>query len=391
MKIALLVNPLAGLGGAVGLKGSDGSDLQAVAIAREGRARGAARVAAFLECLTVAQDDNADAFLQPSAQPITWVAWGGLMGADYLQQLGFDFEQLGAPRAPSSAQDTIDATATFVEYGVDLIIFVGGDGTARDVLSAASSTTSFLGVPAGVKMHSGVFAISPRAAARVVADLANGRLIDRVLREVRDYIEPESGAATARDAVIRTRAYGELWVPEVNDLLQQTKVGGKETEALAINEISSYVTECWLDDRQTAVILGPGSTCMEIKRGLGIPATLLGVDVRLPDHSYITDATASQLLAVTQELSAHVVLSFTRQQAFLLGRGNQQLTPAVLAKLRWPDDYTVVSSRQKLLALQQRPLLVDSDDPALDAKICGLVDVVTGYDERSLYRVASPI
>jgi predicted polyphosphate/ATP-dependent NAD kinase len=305
------------------------------------------------------------------------------MGADYLQQLDFDFVQLGTPRTPSSAQDTIDAAAAFVDYG--------GDGTARDVLSAASSATSFLGVPAGVKMHSGVFAISPRAAARVVADLANGRLIDRVPREVRDYIEPESGAAAARDAVIRTRGYGELWVPEVNDLLQQTKVGGKETEALAINEISSYVTECWLDDRQTAVILGPGSTCMEIKRGLGIPATLLGVDVRLPDHSHITDATANQLLAVTQELSAHVVLSFTRQQAFLLGRGNQQLTPAVLANLRWPSDYTVVSSRQKLLALQQRPLLVDSDDPALDAKICGLVDVVTGYDERSLYRVATPI
>ena len=187
-------------------------------------------------------------------------------------------------------------------------------------------------------MHSGVFAISPRAAARVVADLANGRLIDRVPREVRDYIEPESGAAATRDAVIRTRGYGELWVPEVNDLLQQTKVGGKETEALAINEISSYVTECWLDDRQTAVILGPGSTCMEIKRGLGIPATLLGVDVRLPDHSYITDATANQLLTLSKELTAHVVLSFTRRQAFLLGRGNQQLTPAVLANLRWPSD-----------------------------------------------------
>ena len=391
MKVALLVNPLAGLGGAVGLKGSDGPKVQAEATAREGRARGASRVAAFLQCLTVAQDDNADSFLQPSAQPITWVAWGGPMGADYLQQLGFDFEQLGTPRTPSSAQDTIDATAAFVGHGVDLIIFAGGDGTARDVLSAASSVTSFLGVPAGVKMHSGVFAISPRAAARVVADLANGRLIDRVPREVRDYIEPESGAAATRNAVIRTRGYGELWVPEVNDLLQQTKVGGKETEALAINEISSYVTECWLDDRQTAVILGPGSTCMEIKRGLGIPATLLGVDVRLPDHSYITDATANQLLTLTKELTAHVVLSFTRQQAFLLGRGNQQLTPAVLANLRWPSDYTVVSSRQKLLALQQRPLLVDSDDPALDAKICGLVDVVTGYDERSLYRVGSPI
>jgi predicted polyphosphate/ATP-dependent NAD kinase len=86
-----------------------------------------------------------------------------------------------------------------------------------------------------------------------------------------------------------------------------------------------------------------------------------------------------------------VILSFTRQQAFLLGRGNQQFSPAVLAKLCWPDDFTVVSSKQKLLALEQRPLLVDSDDAALDARLCGLVEVITGYDERSLYRVASPM
>jgi predicted polyphosphate/ATP-dependent NAD kinase len=240
-------------------------------------------------------------------------------------------------------------------------------------------------------MHSGVFAISPRAAARVVADLANGRLIDRVAREVRDYIEPERGAEVDGRAAVRTRGYGELWVPEVNDLLQQTKVGGKETEALAVNEISSYVSECWLEDRQSALILGPGSTCLAIKRELGIPGTLLGVDVRLPDHSLVIDATAQQLLTVMQQGLAHVILSFTRQQAFLLGRGNQQLSPAVLAKLCWPDDFTVVSSKQKLLALEQRPLLVDSDDAALDARLCGLVEVITGYDERSLYRVASPM
>ena len=391
MKVALLVNPLAGLGGTVGLKGSDGAELQAEARSRAGQARGAARVAVFLQHLGAFAGDQPDSFLDPSVRPIEWVTWGGPMGADCLQESGLDFEQLGEAVAPTTADDTVRATLTFVDHGVDLIVFVGGDGTARDVLSAASGMTSFIGLPAGVKMHSGVFAISPRAAARVVADLANGRLIERVAREVRDYVEPEAGAMAVGDRIIRTRSYGELWVPEVNDLLQQTKVGGKETEALAVTEIASYVTEHWSDDDQTALIIGPGSTCLEIKRGLGISGTLLGFDVRLPDHSFIIDATAQQLLAVTQQGSAHVVLSFTRQQAFLLGRGNQQLTPAVLSNLRWPHDFTVVSSRHKLLGLEQRPLLVDSDDEVLDARLSGLVEVLTGYDERSLYRVTSPI
>ena len=391
MNVALLVNPLAGLGGAVGLKGSDGEALQAEARSRAGQARGGVRAAVFLQHLCAPIGNQEDSFLDPAGQPIKWVTWGGAMGADYLVEYGFEFERLGEPPANTTADDTIDAIKAFVERGVDLIVFVGGDGTARDVLSAASGTTSFIGVPAGVKMHSGVFAISPRAAARVVADLANGRLIDRVVREVRDYVEPDAREAPASEAVIRTRSYGELWVPEVNDLLQQTKVGGKEIEALAVSEISSYVIEAWQNDQQTALILGPGSTCLEIKRGLGIPGTLLGFDVRLPDQSHVIDATAQQLLAVTQEGIAHVILSFTRQQAFLIGRGNQQLTPAVLLNLRWPHDFTVVSSRHKLLALEQRPLLVDSDDEALDAKLSGLVEVLTGYDERSLYRVAGPI
>ena len=134
------------------------------------------------------------------------------MGADYLQQLGFDFEQLGTPRVPSSAQDTIDATAAFVEYGVDLIIFVGGDGTARDVLSAASSTIVFGGASGSKNAQRCVcdFAESRRT---VVADLANGRLIDRVPREVR-ITSNRSLAATARDAVIRTRAYGGCGCPK---------------------------------------------------------------------------------------------------------------------------------------------------------------------------------
>lgn len=385
MKIGLLVNPIAGLGGAVALKGSDGAALQEQARKREGSARGPARVGVFLQHLRLL-DEEERAAAKSLVPQVQWCTWGGAMGADYLEQYGLNYTVLGNYQGDSDAADTIAAVTEFIQQGVDLIIFVGGDGTARDVLSAATEATSVLGLPAGVKMHSGVFAISPIAAARVVAGLAHGRVISRVQREVRDYVE--AGAKSGSDAVIRTRAYGELWVPEANDLLQQTKVGGKESDELAITEIASYVTENWPGDSAKALILGPGSSCMQIKQALGMPGTLLGFDVLMPDGGHVVDASAQQLLAIVRSHAAEVYLSFTRQQAFLFGRGNQQLTPEVLSHLQWPTDFTVISSRNKLLALDQRPLLVDSNDPALDAQFSGLVEVLTGYDERSLYRVA---
>lgn len=389
MKIGLLVNPLAGLGGAVGLKGSDGDLLQQQARQRAGQARGASRVGQFLQHILTANEEREHA-ADAQTRPIEWVTWGGEMGADCLAAQDIACTVLGSYQGHSNASDTMAAVECFIRHHVDLVIFAGGDGTARDVLRAATAATSFLGLPAGVKMHSGVFAISPAAAARVVADLARGRVLSRVLREVRDYVEPEAASERPTNSVIQTRAYGELWVPEADELLQQTKIGGRESEALAAAEIASYVAEQWADNFGKTLIVGPGSTCMQIKQALAMPATLLGFDVRLPSGEHLTDATAEQLLTAVRAQSAHVVLSFTRQQAFLLGRGNQQLTPAVLSQLRWPEDFSVVSSRSKLLALQQRPLLVDSDDAALDAQCCGLVEVLTGYDERSLYRVASP-
>ncbi|MEC7969608.1 MAG: NAD(+)/NADH kinase [Pseudomonadota bacterium] len=386
MKIGLLVNPVAGLGGAVGLKGSDGSALQNQARLREGSGRAPSRVGVFLEHLREI-DEKEPAGANTVAPQTQWITWSGAMGADYLAQHGFSHTVLGSYQGKSAAADTVAAVTAYIQQGVDLVVFVGGDGTARDVLGAATEATTFLGLPAGVKMHSGVFAISPMAAARVVSALAQGRVVSRVQREVRDYVEAEASADA--DAIIRTRAYGELWVPEANDLLQQTKVGGKESDALAITEIASYVTENWPNETAEALILGPGSSCMQIKQAFGMPGTLLGVDVLMPDGSHLLDASAQQLLSVVRSNPTKVFLSFTRQQAFLFGRGNQQLTPQVLKCLQWPTDFIVISSRNKLLALEQRPLLVDCDDPTLDALYSGLVEVLTGYDERSLYRVAS--
>ena len=141
MKIGLLVNPIAGLGGAVALKGSDGAALQEQARKREGSARGPARVGVFLQHLRLL-DEEERAAAKTLVPQVQWCTWGGAMGADYLEQYGLNHTVLGNYQGDSDAADTIAAVTEFIQQGVDLIIFVGGDGTARDVLSAATEATS---------------------------------------------------------------------------------------------------------------------------------------------------------------------------------------------------------------------------------------------------------
>ena len=158
MKIGLLVNPVAGLGGAVGLKGSDGSALQNQARLREGSGRAPSRVGVFLEHLREI-DEKEPAGANTVAPQTQWITWSGAMGADYLAQHGFSHTVLGSYQGKSAVADTVAAVTAYIQQGVDLVVFVGGDGTARDVLGAATEATTFLGLPAGVKMHSGVFAL----------------------------------------------------------------------------------------------------------------------------------------------------------------------------------------------------------------------------------------
>ncbi len=382
LAVGLVVNPLAGVGGAVGLMGSDGA-LQQRALEQGAVPQALNRISVFLQRL--AEE------LPAARSLIHWHTWDGLMGARALEQ-GWAHTIHGAPadaQHPHSA-DTRSALAALQAAGVDLILFAGGDGTARDVLAVVGQDLPVLGIPAGVKMHSGVFAVSPTAAARVLARLLTGGMVAPLLRQVRDFDErpaAHSGAANA----IPVRTFGELKVPDVAAFLQHTKVGGVESEPLAVEEICADIVERHAHGG-AALVLGPGSTCFAVKQALGINGTLRGFDLRHDNGRIETNVSGTQLVALQPASGrVHLILSFTREQGFLLGRGNQQLDVRFLRRLDWAADVTIVGTRTKLASLNGRPLLVDTSDEALDRKLSGLVEVTSGYEDRLMYRVAADL
>lgn len=403
MKIGLVINPLAGIGGPAAMKGSD--DPQAQRRARD------------LGVVAKAQDRARHAFSELAqrlrANPLPdrdlrVVTPAGAMGADALvewqtknaEDRPFTVEvrkELQTPQVTnrSTTIEFVRALAT----QVDLLVFVGGDGTARDVLDAlgvAYQTLPVLGIPAGVKMHSGVFATSPGSAAELLVLLLKGGLVAADLAEVKDIDE-----VGLREGLVGSLAYGELLVPSAGGYLQHVKSAGKEVEALVLLEIAAEVaesSELGHPGFTGPLVIGPGSTCFAVKEhflaaqsfeaaGGELLPTLLGVDVIAGGELLIADATASDLERLqSKHADLCVVLSFSRGQGFVLGRGNQQLSPTFLASLD-PEALHIVSSRTKLGSLNGRALLVDSGDGDVDARFSGVRPIISGYQDRLLYLV----
>lgn len=367
-RLGLLVNPLAGLGGSVALKGSDG-------VAEEALARGAvpqapARAHAVLEQLL------------PWRDHIVIFTAAGEMGEEVATRLGFATRLVHRPATATSASDT-EATARAVqEAGADLLLFAGGDGTARDICRAIGLSLPVLGVPAGVKMHSGVFAVTPRAAAEVVQLLLKGELVLIDSADVRDIDE-----SALRAGRVQARHFGEMRVPAEGRYLQQVKCNGKEVEALVLQEIAADVVER-MEEAMGTWIIGPGTTPAAVMELLGLPNTLLGMDVVRNGEVVAVDADAATLEQFARDGDCYLVITATGGQGMLLGRGNQQLTPAVLRAIG-RERMLIVATHEKLAALQGRPLLMDVSDPALEQLLQGFVEVVTGYRSHVLYRLAT--
>lgn len=367
-RLGLIVNPLAGLGGPLGLKGSD--QLSDAEKASASRALPRCR-----RCLSLLQ--------QRFPQGIELVGYEGVMAGEIAADMGLPFQSVGAPgdQAATTADDTGAAAAAIKAAGVDLLLFVGGDGTARDICAAVATTLPVLGIPAGVKMHSGVYSTSPESAAELVTALIRGELVDIGEEEVRDIDEAEF-----RQGRVRTRRYGELWVPRSGQFLQRVKESGREVEALVLAEIADDVIESMEPD--CLYLIGPGSTTAAVSAQLGLDNTLLGFDAVADEALLASDLSSAQIaqLIDTWPGPVKVILTVIPGQGHLLGRGNQQLTPPLLRRIG-RDNLIVVATKSKLAELQGRPLLLDTDDPQLDQQWSGYIAVITAYRDAVIYRV----
>ncbi|BAN49539.1 ATP-NAD kinase family protein [Metapseudomonas resinovorans] len=364
--MGLIINPLAGLGGPAALKGSD--SVAAEALARGAEPRAAARTRLALECLL------------PLVGRIGFLTFPGPMGADLLAEMGFAHRVLGHLDGPStSAADTQKAVEALQEAGAALILFAGGDGTARDVSAAVREGQPVLGIPAGVKIHSGVYAISPRAAGELARRLVEGDLVRLASGEVRDLDE-----AALRDGKVAARWYGELTVPEEGHFMQHVKQAGMESEELVLVDLADWLNDSW--EEGVRYVLGPGSTLHGLAANLGLETTLLGVDV-IEDGAVIArDVTEAQLFALVADHPARLLVTAIGGQGHIIGRGNQQISPRVLRAIGL-EHLRVVATKRKLGTLAGRPLLVDSGDPELDAAFPDAIRVWAGYKEELLYPV----
>jgi len=258
-----------------------------------------------------------------------------------------------------------------IESQVDLLLFCGGDGTARDLMETLDERVPVLGIPAWVKMHSGVFAINPELAGRLVVSFLKGQTLTKEI-EVVDYDSEEN-----------LKLFGYMRVPFDESAIQGTKgyvpAGEGDEEAIAAGVIEELS-----DDY--AYIIGPGRTAKSIMRSLGLPYTLLGVDVVKSKRLLIRDANEKQLLDVVNQYSSKIVVGVIGGQGFLLGRGNQQISPNVVRKIG-KQNVIVVATEEKILSLKNRPLLVDTGDQQLDKNLTGYIKVITGYRQTAVCRV----
>ncbi|WP_113719021.1 ATP-NAD kinase family protein [Arthrobacter dokdonensis] len=377
VSVGLIVNPIAGLGGPSGHKGSDAADIREIA-----RSSGYALTSPTRARRAIAQLTT---LLEHTGRRLHLYTGPGMLGDDSTQGLCTK-TVLGLGTGGTAVGDTGNASDTrllarlLVDVGVDVILFAGGDGTARDVLDAVGGTIPVLGIPTGVKIYSAVFALTPTAAGSLAAAWLAGD--DRAVadREVVDIDEDLLRAGLASPAL-----YGTLSVPVDPSRLQARKAATPASDANAVRALARAFVRGMDPDR--TYILGPGGTTNAIGAELGLDTTRLGVDVVRDGALVVADADAhaldSMLNAGFNSSSATVVLTPLGGQGFVVGRGNQQVTARILSRV----PLQIVATDGKLASLAGRPLWVDSGDDDVDARLSGYAKVFTGAGTHTVYPV----
>jgi len=373
-KLGLIINPLAGIGGSVAFKGSDGEIIVEAAQNLGAKPQAQARTRTALEQILPFKD-----------QVIIYTAAHD-MGESLCRDMSFSVEVVADNKKDkTTAEDTEITVRNFVDKGIDLLMFAGGDGTACNIYHALdalhkSSSIPVIGIPAGCKIHSAVYAVTPKHAGELMALIVRGRPLGVHEVQVVDIDED-----AFRHDIVKAKLYGHLNAPAENQYMQNMKEGGIEHEELILHDIAAYIIETMQDD--TLYFIGSGTTPKALLDELGLDVTLLGIDVVENQQLLEKDVNEQRILSLLEsDKPVKIIMTIIGGQGHLFGRGNQQFSPAVIKRIG-KENIMVITTPEKLHALQGQPIRVDTGDEELNEKLCGMIQVITGYDEHTYYRV----
>lgn len=366
-KIGLIVNPIAGMGGRVGLKGTDGEEVLKKALILGARKEAPDKAKKALKYIK----DNTDG--------IEILTYPGDMGQNECIEFGLSHKVIGEIHNEiTTSKDTEEAAKRMIENKVDLILFAGGDGTARNIYNVIGDRIPVIGIPAGVKIHSAVFATNPLNAGRIVEEFFKNPNIELRESEVMDIDEDEF-----RKGRVVAKLYGYVKVPYQRVYVQSLKSGGIYSDEISLEGIADYVIENM--EKDCFYLIGSGTTTRKILERLKLPSTLLGIDIIKDKKLILNDANEKDILRIIEGSRYKIVVSPIGGQGYLFGRGNQQLSPDVI-KSCGKDNVIVISTPSKIASLKGKPLLVDTGDDETDEMLKGYYRVIVGYDEIYVYK-----
>lgn len=364
-KVGLIVNPIAGMGGSVGLKGTDG-DIYKKAIKLGATPVVPKRTSRFLSNIK----NKEDLFLLVAP---------GKMGENYVKKKDFSYEVIGETKKETTAEDTKRIANQMIEKSIELLVFCGGDGTARDIYDAIGMKKPVVAIPSGVKMFSSVFALNPNAAAEIINKFLKEPL-ETLDKEVLD-IDEES----FRKDLLDSKLYGYLKIPKFQNLIQASKDSSKVGRTAEENkyEIAQYLIENFKND--TLYLLGPGTTVKSITDQLSISKTLLGFDAIYNNKLIGNDLNENEIIALLKKYpNAEIIVTPIGGQGFIFGRGNKQISPQIL-KMVGKKNIKIIATEEKMKGL--KCLRVDTGDPEVDKIFKGFIKVITGYKQELVMEV----
>lgn len=366
-RLGLIVNPIAGMGGRVGLKGTDGEDTLKKALSLGAKKEAPNKVKKALD------------YIKKNVPGIEILTYPGDMGQQECIDLGIAPTVIGdIDSTTTTYKDTEKAALEMIENKVDLLLFAGGDGTARNIYNSVGDKVPVIGIPAGVKIHSAVFATNPLNAGKIAEDFFENKNIELRDSEVMDIDEEQF-----REGKVVAKLYGYMKVPYEKGYVQSLKAGGIYSDNICLEGIADYIIDNM--ERDCIYLIGSGTTTRKILERMNLPCTLLGVDIVKDKQLIINDANEEEILKITKDKKIKIVVSLIGGQGYIFGRGNQQFSPRVI-NAAGKENIIIISTPNKIIDLKGRPLLVDTGDEETDKMLKGYYKVIVGYDETYIYK-----